>query len=507
MSNSLLKIEKKKLRFTYSPLYTTVEPDLPQEIVDEVLACRSYYITKFDDVRKRIVHYPIKKYIDWNFYDNGSFPSGFLGRVIAKLEENCFELVAEQDPPKPQYDFMRFFKSYLTRKDLKLRYFQEEAVDAVKAYGNGMIEIGTGGGKTLFYGNLIANLGLRTLVITIDLTSKQQTFKEMVEMFGILNVGMIDADDFHKYPIVVANIQNCWAKMKSKDVNYLRYINTVDLLIVNECHHINESELKNSLANTWYQVAMSIPAWYRIGATGTVGKEDSLQGFLFRAALGEIIYKKPTKELIQEGFATKIEVHVYDYYSTNQEYMSYVKAYQNLALDKDFNRMIAKLALYYADRGYKVAVFCEWLKNQMDVLEELLGDRCVAVSGKTKEDDRIKKFQQFAEGNPSILIGTVFNEDINIPAMDVGIILGKKKNERKVKQRTGRVARLFEGKKRGYIVLPYVKDRREAMIGDQRKLVPGLLDKHSKEAIRILKAEGHDIVNKNIEDVNKEITV
>jgi len=498
-----------KYLFKYEPLYTIVEPCLSQEIIDNVLHCKSFWFSYFDEKRRMRTTYPVKHEENWVFYDLGenSFPSGFLGRVVKALEENGDEYEIEYlvDKPEGQYNFSTEFDSYLNKKEYELRYYQIEPIKEVKQYGNGLLEIGTGGGKTLLYGNLIVSLGVKTLCITIDLTSKQQTYNEFVEMFGEENVGMIDRDNYDQYPIVVANIQNCWAKFKTDNSQFMLYKDTVGLLIVNEAHHINESKLRNSAANTWYSIAMNIPAWYRVGATGTVGDEDSLQGYLLRGAIGEVIYSRNTKQLIAEGYATKIEVHAYEFVSNNNEHSQAVIAYKNLLADPAFNEMIANLALKYANEGYKVAIFCEWLRDQMDIIKQWLGDNCVAVSGRTKEEERTRLFKQFAEGNPSILIGTVFNEDVNIPSMDVGIILGKLKNERKVKQRTGRVARLFEGKSKGIVVIPMIKDVKEISRNNKIKYVDGILAKHSKEAIKILESEGHEIMYKNYEEIDREI--
>ena len=501
-----LNLEVKMYSFKYTPITTYCDQDLPQEVIEKVLCCKSFYYTRFDEVRRRTVPYPIKKVIDWNFYNAQSknFPSGFLSKVIDMLnfmgEQYQLSVVAVT-PDRLKSNMRDAFFAYLTRENKKLRYFQEEAVDAVLQYDTGMIEIGTGGGKTLFYGNLISTLDVKTLIITIDLTSKQQTYEELCAMLGDENVGQIDWEDYDKYPVVVANIQNCWVKLKTS--KFIQYGRSVGLLVVNECHHINEGKLKTSTANTWFQVATSVPAWYRVGATGTVGNEDALQGFLFRAAIGEVIYRKPTAALIKEGFATKIEAHVYPYECGNLEYMNATTAYKNLVTEPAFNIMIADLALKYANEGKKVAVFCEWHKNQLNVLEKLLGDRAISVSGKTKKgQERTDRFRAFADGERSILIGTVFNEDVNIPAMDVGIIMGKMKNERKVKQRTGRIARLFEGKSMGIIIIPYIKDKKLVKEFDKRgnEIIvekDGMLLRHSKEAIKILEKEGHEIIFKN----------
>jgi superfamily II DNA or RNA helicase len=463
------------------------------------------YITRFDDVTKRIVPYPIRKYINWNLYEfsDNSFPSGFLSKITSVLEEE-YEIRFSEKPEK-QYNFDELLEDYLKRKGIEKRYFQDEATSVFKEYGNGIIEIGTGGGKTLLYGNIVKELGVKTLIITIDLTSRDQTYKEFCEFFGEENVTTIDSDYYDKYPIVIANIQNCWAKRLKQ--SFLDYIQEVGLLIVNECHHVNENKLKkkDDFGNTWYAVSMMIPAYYRIGGTGTVSQEGTFQRFIQRAALGEVIYSKTTSELIKEGFATPVEVHVYKIPSSNEEHLSYVKAYENMVGDKKFNELISTVANKYANQNLKVLIFCDWVDKSAKILEQLLGDRCRLIYGATPLVERRALLKEFAEGKFPILIGTVFSEDFNLPNLDVGIIIGKKGNERVVNQRLGRVVRLFEGKKKGIIVIPYVEDKKRAKvktkIGYVEKLVDGILARHSKEAIKILKSQGYVIIEKQIDSL------
>lgn len=482
--------------FYWTPLYTYCDKVLPQEVID-ILSCNSYYYTRYDAEQRRKVKYPIKKSVYWNFYDveEKSFPSGFLSEVICYLgEENCKVEFSKEKPQKILF-LDAPFNNYLNKEGYNVREFQKECAQLAEVYGSGILEVGTGGGKTLIYGEIIRRLGVKTFFLTTDTVSRDQSYREFCKFFGEENVGRIDEREFDK-SILVANIANCWAKFEDED--FLNYVDTAQLFIVNECHHINESKIDrvSALANTWFRIAMRVKAYYRIGATGTVGNEGSFKRFLLTAAIGPVIYTKSTRELIDEGFASNIEAHIYKIEIFNDEHSQYIKAYENMVTNLEFNDMIVKLAVMYSKQGKKVIIFCDWKVKQAQTLNNMLLDKgviCCYISGDEKKErwDLVKLFEVTQN---AVMVTTVFSEDFNLPALDVGIIIGKKSNEVSLKQRIGRVARLFSGKEKGIVVVPYVQDWKAK--GD--KFVDGILAKHSKECIKIIEKEGHSIMYKKL---------
>lgn len=501
-------------KFIWTPLETKSLQLLPQEVIDEIFFYQSFYYTRFDEVKRRKVPYPIKKTVNWCFFNFSdlTFPSGFLSKVVASLgEENC-EIEWSSSLPKNYLPYLKTrFSQFLSKEKIVLRYFQEEPVELIKEYGCGVIKLGTGGGKTLLYGNLIAELGVKTLVVTIDLESRNQTYEEFSKFFGTDLVTTIDEESW-EHPINIANIQNLWAKYKRNNLAFMEYLTTIDLLIINECHHVNETKIKNwtDAGNTWYGIIQKISAAYRVGATGTPGPLDSLRMALLTASVGEIIYEKDTSELIDEGFASPIEAHIYDIPIENNEHIAYVKAYETMITDKNFHDTIVRLALQYSKGNKKVLIFCDWVQKQALLLHRDLnanGYLSEIVYSGIPMIERKKIVKDFKDGKFPILIGTVFSEDFNLPALDVGIIIGKKKNEIALKQRIGRVARLFEGKDKGVIVIPFAKDKRVKEYKDKNgniktKIVDGILATHSNRAIEILRAEGHTVIFKKLDDLN-----
>ena len=134
---------------------------------------------------------------------------------------------------------------------LKLRYYQQEAEDAVFSYwmekpGNPLIDLATGTGKALVMASLIKRLvtdwpDMRILVATHVAELIEQNYLELVGLWpfapaGIYSAGLGRRDA--RSQIIFAGIQTVHGKALE--------IGHVDVLMVDECHLIP----KNS--NTMY---------------------------------------------------------------------------------------------------------------------------------------------------------------------------------------------------------------------------------------------------------------
>lgn len=490
------------LRLKCETVWTyVIEDDIPEDIVAELFNYSTWYYTRWDEERKITTPYPMKKERIWKLYAKKRFNTGFISKLADKLKENNipFEVENACFQPTPKFDFKTPLDSYFKRMNRQPFYYQLNAVKAC-IESNGILQIGTGGGKTITYALLTAEFGVKTIVITIDNTSREQTYEEFVAFFGEENVAHIDQDYIEK-PILIANVQGIHARLKKEDPEFLEYIIDCGLLIVNEAHHLNESGLgKETIGNTWFNAVINIPAYYRYAATGTLEKKGTFSRALLEGGIGSLIYTKTTRELIDEGYACEIEVHVYRMLFKNDEHTNYVKAYTNMVTNEVFNTFLVDVAKKYADDGKRVIIFADWVEKQAEVLKEKLGDRCALVHGGIKGKERKDTINNFEMLNCDILLGTVFSEDFDLPALDVGIVIGKKKNERSLKQRVGRVGRLSNGKKHGIIVIPFLKDEREKWDNNLKKYVksPGILATHSQNAIDILKEQGYKIVEKTL---------
>ena len=123
----------------------------------------------------------------------------------------------------------------------KLRDFQYETIKQSLSFGRGIIKIGTGGGKTLTAAGLISsiyrvNKNLKCLIIVPDLSLVNQTNKDFIEYKVPFTVTRWTGD---LIPDLSANVIVANMSILLNRIDENKWINDIDLLIVDECFRWN----------------------------------------------------------------------------------------------------------------------------------------------------------------------------------------------------------------------------------------------------------------------------
>lgn len=268
------------------------------------------------------------------------------------------------------------------------------------------------------------------------------------------------------------------------------------MVIIDECHHAS--------SDMYVKLMQELPsATYRIGLSATPFRTDGTT-LLLNAAFGETLYTKPASELIQEGVLAKPYVSFVDfddealtkefpYLTPAQEAelrrrkiklprkAQYNTVYKNCVVENSvFNQKVAKIALVNAKMKRLTLVSVKQVLHGENIMSEILAiDPSAKVEflhGKNKDvldEDKVKA--DFAAHRIQILISTLFDEGVDIPAIDVAIDAGGGKSPVKTLQLVGRAMRKYPGKTKAYI---YVFIQRYTHLYN-----------HSLERLKILQTE------------------
>lgn len=193
-----------------------------------------------------------------------------------------------------------------TGEPYKLRYYQEEAVNAAIDSGGGIVIAGTGAGKTIMCAVLADayhQVGLETLVIVPSATLVKQTRKSFIGWELSTGEYSGDAKEIN-HPIVIST----WQALQ----NNPKLIQQFDVVIVDECHGI-KGQVLTELLN---QYGKNIP--YRYGFTGTLPKAET-DAMAVHVAVGPVVYEIPAKQLMDEGYLAKMHVDIYQLEENFQE--------------------------------------------------------------------------------------------------------------------------------------------------------------------------------------------
>ena len=413
------------------------------------------------------------------------FDSGFLPRVREILKRFSIEW-AEM----PMYKMPESFK-ITPAKQPKLWEHQDGAVEAIKKYRSGIIQIGTGGGKTITAVEATAQVGqLPVLFVVNRLKLLKQAHNAFASILGE-KIGFIGNGEMSFGRFNVATIHTICSILKiphkqdedddvetvsydSEQINMmLKLLSATRFLIVDECHHASSDmylKLKKFVPN----------AVYRIGLSATPFRTDGTD-ILLEAAFGPVIYKISSSELIRKKKLARPYITFIGYEDPKTQLFpvptekqkkakgykaaNYQTVYNQCIIENElYNNKVAQVALANAFMGRLTLVSVTRIVHGNNIMQEIRKLNPEAkvefLNGENKNrlgEDKV--IQDFVDRKIEILISTLMDEGVDIPAIEVGINAGGGASPSKALQFAGRAMRLFEGKKCCYIydfIHPYV---------------------------------------------------
>jgi superfamily II DNA or RNA helicase len=283
-----------------------------------------------------------------------------------------------------------------------------------------------------------------------------QTHKELSNMLKIKGgIGMIGEGVWEPKAITVATTATLWSRFEKPECKKL--LAETEFLIQDECHHSqvkSERNTKNKKGavlnvNSWYILAINCNAYYRIGLTGTPGKDIEQKRALLECAIGRVISRVSARELIDLGIISDVEIHMHKIKHTqlNPDYPTAHK--EGVILNRRFNEYIVNVAIAENKQGKNVLLLTGSKKHQGPMLRSIFADfgyDVPFVSGDSNKKTRKDARTYFRSGKISMLIGTIYKEGVDFPKCDVGILCEGGKDEKKTIQFLGRILRLAEGK-------------------------------------------------------------
>ncbi len=357
---------------------------------------------------------------------NGSFPSGLVFLVEDIFKENKIEykLVDLREKPKK-------YINYPWYSELKLRYYQKEALDAALKAGRGVIESCVGSGKSALLAELIRNLGVKSLVIVPAKDLKYQLMESFIDSFGSNQIGEITS-----------------SSVKSNKKNGLleNVLSSIDFVCYDECHHM--------AASTFFEMLPYFEhIFYRFGTSGTFIRGDSktlpLWGFI-----SEVVYRYPASKATKEGFLTPLKVIIHEIEGkSNKKYQ--LEYNLNYTKNPELLIKIKEIFETYITKKDQVLILVRQKDASGKVIHEFLNELGVTnsfVSGDSKREDIKKAISEFNEEKIKVLIGSaVLGEGIDIRSTTHLLYLIGGKSQTQLTQGLGRCVRLHKGKKIAYV--------------------------------------------------------
>jgi len=438
----------------------------------------AYFMKKANPMARTTVKF-------WNL-NTRSLPIGFKQGLVKTLKDYAeykkLELALRLEDHR-EFDETSIKMPNEFINNVVLRDYQTDAVDTFLRNKIGVLEIGTGGGKTEIAIECIRRLGVKSLFIVDKIELLRQTRKRIKDSLGI-EVGSIGAGTDDIKPITVATVQT----LNKRLGKYASYLRSVRFVIFDETHKV--------AAKSYYKISRQlINSEYRLGISGTAYRDDG-NDMMITASTGYKVFDLSSKRLIEKGWLVLPKITFIKNYMDKE----LIERKENEAKTglinetPNYNNYYGKFISENVDRNLQVVELVEKNKNKKililtklidhgKLLKEML-EKLVMVEhlyGETAKKERERMFDEFVKGNVNVLVSTIsiFSEGIDIPSLDIVINVGANKGDVKTIQMLGRVLRKMEGKKGAhyYDFIDETKFFRMASLARKRAL----------------KREGHDI--------------
>lgn len=311
------------------------------------------------------------------------------------------------------------------------RPYQLQAIDGIMAKHFGVLEAGTGSGKTIVALAIIAARKQPALVL-VHTSELLYQWQERARQFLGIEAGLIGDGKFDIRPVTIAIVNSVRANLDGLTTAFGH-------LIVDECHRTPSSMFS--------EVVRAFPAKFSLGLSATPYRRDGLDP-LIGWFVGAHKVTVDTAVLREVGavLRPKIISRETDFrYSYNDDYSRMISA---LAEDRERNRLIADDINQQAKQGGVTLVVSDRTEH-LDTLAKLADDHGSAIlTGKIPRKQRQKIVQALNTGKIRTLYSTLslVGEGFDCPSMDALFITSPIKFSGRLKQVIGRILRPAAGK-------------------------------------------------------------
>jgi len=387
------------------------------------------------------------------------FPTGLFSQVRTCLNDNNVECKFIENRVKPDAELSLEFA-----EDISIRDYQGPIIDKACLVGRGIIQVATGGGKTVISEGIIKTLNVKPFIFfvtSIDLlTQAKNSFEEHLRQNGSpIKVGQIGGGTIDIKDINVMTVQTAVRALGQKwDVKHRFDTDDSDdktpiakrrkdiVQLIKTAKGVICDEVQHWRAETCQLVTRTLnDAYYIYGCSATPYRDEG-DDIMINACFGKKLTEISASQLIKAGWLIKPSikiVHVRGDVSPFRQWQSLYK--DQVTENQDYNQMVASIANSFIENGRLVLTLVQQIKHGKTL--EAMVPGSVFLSGASSKKKREKKVNELRNKEISCIISTtIFDEGIDIRPLDTLLLAGQGKSRVRAMQRIGRILRPFDGK-------------------------------------------------------------
>jgi superfamily II DNA or RNA helicase len=379
-------------------------------------------------MRKNMGHQVGDGYVRLYNRVDDDFPAGMTRMVVKGARAAGYQVKLKDARVKPA--------NPITPNLSWLRDYQVEAKDAAIKRTRGLIWAATGAGKTEIAVGIVESVPVPWLFLVHREQLARQAAERYTRRTGQQAGSIDDLGTGHSF--TVCTFQGLWAALKRNDKRVVAWLATVGGLIVDECHVVP--------AATFKAVLDYVPAYWRIGISGTPLARGDRKSMHIIGCLGPVINRISAQMLIDRGLLARPIIRMVRH-DEESEKKTYAGAYNELVFrSKSRNRLVLDL-ITRAVRP--TLVFVRLVKHGKALLKALLkrGVNAEYVDGGAVVAVREAAVRRLERGDTDVLItNVVMNEGVDFQELRSVVLAAAGASTIEVLQRVGRGMRVVPGK-------------------------------------------------------------
>lgn len=365
-----------------------------------------------------------------------------------------------------------------------VREYQREAAEVGLRKTKGIIKLPTGTGKTEVAVAMAMMLpGATVLMLTPEKDLMHNAARRFEKRTGE-KAGRIGDGIYDPVPngFTACTLQTLANGLRKGDKRLLKFLATVDAMFIDEVHQLP--------ADSFYSTAQAIPAYWRLGMSGTPLARGDRKSLFSIAATGSIIYEKPPRYFIDRGWLALPDIKMVEVRQSGYA-KDFRESYSKFVIDSDLrNAYLTELARRAAKPGL---VFVREKRHGRTMVKLLraAGLRTEFIWGGKSMAQRDRAIEQLEWGDLDVIVcNKVFVTGTDIPSLR-SIVNGMGyKSVIETLQRLGRGTRVVEGKTSFELwdVFDTCTDLSKGKMAGNR-----WNHNHSRERMKAYGVEGYDV--------------
>jgi superfamily II DNA or RNA helicase len=414
-----------------------------------------------------------------------SFPTGLYSLAAQVLDDYNIE-----------YDIVDSRVVPVRQKALRLHEvtpyeFQKQIIDDAISTQRFIIQVATGGGKTVIAAAILAKLNLPAIFVVHTGDLFEQSYDELSRMLKV-PIGRIGGGQCNIQRISVVMIQTIHSLLDKQYIPFdevekdemrddevvknsffknkqaMEYIKSIGCVIIDECHHLR--------AESYVTVMKTCKScFYRGGLSATPFSGDG-RDLILQAYAGKVVGQVSASFLIRQGYLVRPKVFYLRgtksaTYKFNRN--KYQTIYKKYIVNSEYRNELIVDCVKRLRELKKSVLITVTLKNHGKKLLQMIRATGIDVQfiyGGLDKMERKVFIEQVRQGQLGVIIGTsLADEGLNIPALDSLILAGGGKSPTRMVQRIGRVLRLSPDTGKTEAVVIDFKDNVRYLLGHYKK--------------------------------------